>query len=69
MATYDLTAEIDTIKNVTGAEQINFIGYSQGALQMLYALVKLEEEYFDDNLYQFVALAPCVYMESKFKTK
>ena len=50
MALYDLTAEIDLILNVTNATQVNYIGYSQGALQMLYALVMLEEDYFADKL-------------------
>ena len=69
MATYDLTAEIEVIKNVTGAEQVNYIGYSQGALQMLYALVRHEEDFFIENVNQVVALAPCVYIESEFETK
>ena len=51
MATYDLTAEIETIKNVTGAEYVNYIGYSQGALQMLYALVHREEDFFVKNVH------------------
>jgi len=69
MAIYDLTAEIDTIRNVTGAEKVNYIGYSEGALQMFYALVKLEDEYFADKLNQFVALAPCVFIETEFKSR
>ena len=51
MAIYDLTAEIETIKNVTGAEKVNYIGYSQGALQMLYALVHREEDFFVKNVH------------------
>ena len=50
MAIYDLTAEIETIKNVTGAEKVNYIGYSQGALQMFYALVHREENFFVKNV-------------------
>ena len=38
---------------------MTYIGYSQGTIQMLYALAHLEEEFFADNLNQFVALAPC----------
>ena len=35
------------------------MGYSQGTVQMFYALAHLEEEFFVDNMYKFLAFAPC----------
>ena len=38
MALYDLKAEFDKIQSVTDVKKITYIGYSQGAFLMFYAL-------------------------------
>lgn len=38
MGKYDLFAQIGYIKNLTGVEKIGYVGYSQGTLEMFYAL-------------------------------
>lgn len=59
MGLYDDTANIKAIKEHTGAEKVFYLGWSQGTIQMFYALSHLEESFFVDNLYKFVAMAPC----------
>ena len=46
MAKYDLPAMIVKIKLMTGAEKVAYIGYDQGATQMLYGLAHWEEQFF-----------------------
>ena len=58
MGIYDDVANIKKIKELSGAEKIFYIGYSQGAQQMLYALAKEEEE-LSKHLHKFVAFALC----------
>jgi len=57
LGTYDLPAQIDGIKEVTGVDKVTYIGHNQGATQMLFALVKHEEE-IKKRVNLFVALAP-----------
>ena len=64
MGIYDSVANIRMMKERTGAEKVFYIGYSQGNVQMFYALAHLEETFFVDNLYKFVALAPCTVTSS-----
>ena len=59
MGIYDDVANIKKMKEHSGAEKVFYLGYSQGTVQMFYALSHLEEDFFVDNLYKFVALAPC----------
>ena len=59
MGIYDDVANIKMIKEHTGAEKVFYLGYSQGTVQMFYALAHLEEEFFVDNMYKFLAFAPC----------
>ena len=59
MGALDDVANIKAIKEQSGAEKIFYIGYSQGTVQMFYGLAKHEEDFFADNLYKFVAFAPC----------
>lgn len=59
MGRYDDTANIREIKSLTGADKIFYLGWSQGTVQMFYALAHLEEDFLVDNLYKFVAFAPC----------
>ena len=56
---YDDVANIKTVKELTGAEKVFYIGWSQGNIQMFYALAHLEESFFVDNLYKLIAFAPC----------
>ena len=46
MAKYDLPALIVKIKLMTGAEKVAYIGYDQGATQMLYGLAHWEAQFF-----------------------
>ena len=76
MGRYDDVANIKAIKEETGAEKIFYLGWSQGTVQMFYALSTMEDEFFADNLYTFAALDPCtidmtegdrIYREGLFK--
>jgi len=58
MGIYDDVANIKAIKERSGAEKVFYIGYSQGAQQMLYALAHREEE-LSKHLHKFVAFAHC----------
>ena len=59
MGIYDDVANIKAIKQQSGAEKVFYLGYSQGTVQMFYALAHLEDSFFVDNLYKFLAFAPC----------
>ena len=59
MGIYDDVANIKAMKEQSGAEKVFYLGWSQGTVQMFYALAHREEEFFVDNLYKFVAFAPC----------
>ena len=59
MGMYDDVANIKTMQNVTGEEKVFYVGYSQGNVQMTYALTHLEDSFFADALYKYVALGPC----------
>ena len=58
MGIYDDVANIDLIKEQTSKDKIFYLGYSQGTIQMFYALIK-KGKAITDNLIKFVALAPC----------
>jgi pimeloyl-ACP methyl ester carboxylesterase len=51
---YDVKANIEAIKEVTDEEKIIYLGYSQGTIQMHYALAHDEEHWFKDNLHKIV---------------
>ena len=59
MGLYDDVANIKMIKEKTGHDKIFYLGWSQGTIQMFYALAHLEDEFLADSLHRFVALAPC----------
>lgn len=59
MGIYDDVANIKMMKEVSGAEKVFYLGYSQGTVQMFYALAHVEESFLVDNLYKFLAFAPC----------
>ena len=59
---YDDVANIAGIKSVTGEDKITYLGYSQGTIQMHYALAHDEDLWFQDNLKRAIHLAPCFVM-------
>ena len=59
MGIYDDVANIKAIKEHSGAEKVFYLGWSQGTVQMFYALAHREEDDLVDNLYKFLAFAPC----------
>jgi len=61
---YDDKANIEAIKKVTGEEKITYLGYSQGTIQMHYALAHDDEHWFKQNLHKIVQLAPCFVVEN-----
>ena len=62
MGLYDDVANIKMMKEKSGADKVFYLGWSQGTVQMFYGLAHREEEFFADNLYKFVAMAPCTYV-------
>ena len=59
MGLYDDRANIEAIKNVSGEDKIFYVGYSQGTIQMHYALTHDDDSFFGNNLHKIVNLAPC----------
>lgn len=57
MGKYDLFAQIKYIKKVTGVSKLGYVGYSQGTLQMFYALAEFESRLVED-VYGFAAITP-----------
>jgi poly(3-hydroxyalkanoate) synthetase len=62
MGIYDDKANIKMVKARTGVDKVNFIGYSSGSQQILYALAEIEDEIADD-LYSVATMAPCTLSE------
>ena len=58
MGLYDDVTNVKFIKERTG-KKVSYVGVSQGTVQMFYALTKLEDEFFADNLFTFAAIDPC----------
>ena len=65
---YDVTANVKMVKEAAGVEKIFYIGYSLGTAQMFYALAHLEDEFFADSIYKYIALAPCFASETPTET-
>jgi pimeloyl-ACP methyl ester carboxylesterase len=63
MALKDVPAEIDYIKNVTGAEKLTYLGHSMGATQMVAGL-SLIPDYYAANLNLFVAFGPATRLKN-----
>lgn len=59
MGKYDLPAFIMKIKEVTGAEKVSYIGYDNGATQMLYGLAHYEKQFYVNHLSKVILMAPC----------
>ena len=67
---YDLPAQIDKVRLVTGQDKITYIGHSQGTSQMFYALTTNNKE-IAAKVNLFIALAPVVtfnHVSSTLKT-
>lgn len=58
MGRYDDLANLRTIFEKTG-EKAYYLGYSQGTVQMFYALANIEDK-ISEYLLKFVAIAPCM---------
>ena len=56
LGTYDLPAMIGLALEVSGNEQLAYIGHSQGTSQMFFALTENKE--LESQLSMFIALAP-----------
>lgn len=62
MGLYDVPAEIEHIKKLTGQSKISYVGHSEGTTQMFMA-ASLMPDYFENNLHIFIAMAPVVRMD------
>lgn len=62
MGIYDQPANIKKILEVTEAEKVTYVGYSQGTTQMFVGLSQLEESFFADRLNKAIMLAPCMFI-------
>jgi len=61
---YDVKANIQAIKELTGEDKITYVGYSQGTIQMHYALAHDDDHWFSQNLNKIVHLAPCFVLDN-----
>lgn len=59
MGVYDTPANISYVKEQTKKDKIQYLGYSQGTVQMFYGLAHLEEDFFKDNVIKCTMIAPC----------
>lgn len=60
MAKYDLPAFISKIKSENEIDsQVAYIGYDQGATQMLYGLAHWEQQFFKKHVSKVILMAPC----------
>lgn len=60
MARYDLPATVDTVLRVSGAQQLVYIGFSQGT-QIAFAQLS-HDTVLSQKIKLFVALAPVAYL-------
>ena len=50
MGLYDNVANIMTMKDVTGADKVFYVGYSPGSVQMHYGMAHRESDFYADNI-------------------
>ena len=55
---YDVPANIETIKRVTGEDKVFYIGYSMGTTLMFHGFAH-HSEYFKENLLKVIQFGPC----------
>jgi hypothetical protein len=60
MGLYDLPAFILKMKEVTKKPKISYVGYDNGATELLYALAHREKDFFVKHLDKAIMMAPCV---------
>lgn len=65
MGIHDVPAMINKIKEVSGADKVTYIGYSQGNALMHYGLSKLEDDFYSANLARFISMATCVFDQGR----
>ena len=63
MGQFDLIAETDLVRQMTGYEKMHYIGYDQGGTQMLYEM-SWSNDLLRDRIEAFSALAPCTSMRN-----
>ena len=54
MGKYDDPANISAIKKATDQDKIQYIGYSQGTVQMHYALTHDEDNFYGESLHRVI---------------
>ena len=59
MGLYDTPANVKFIKENTKRDKIQYLGYSQGTVQMFYALAHIEESFLADSIIKATMIAPC----------
>ena len=62
MGTYDVPAFVTKIKETTGVDKVNYIGFSEGCTQIL-AGASLEPQWYKNNVKLAILLAPPAAME------
>lgn len=63
MAEFDQPALWEYVMRETGAEEITYIGHSQGTTQMFVSM-QMYPEFYKKHMKKFVAIAPCVRVEN-----
>jgi len=66
MGRYDQPANIKKILEVTGKDELTYIGYSQGNQQMFYGL-GTNFEFFDRHLRDTILISPCIYWAGTYE--
>ena len=59
MAKYDLPAFIMKIKDESDFDEVAYIGFDNGATQMLYGLAHWEKAFFNKHISKAILMAPC----------
>lgn len=59
LGTYDLPAQVDKVKEVTGVDKVTYIGHSQGGSQIFYALATNLEQ-IKERLNMVIGFAPII---------
>ena len=59
MAKYDLPAFIMKIKDESDYDEVAYIGFDNGATQMLYGLAHWEKAFFNKHISKAILMAPC----------
>lgn len=63
MGQYDIPAFVNKMLEVSGAPKVTLMGYSNGAVQIFYALAK-QQDFYASRVNRFVAMSSCHYPET-----